>query len=63
MEIKMSLPVSPPIGIVAYGEVVRAALQADGGCEVALQFINMDDEVRDEIIHYTFRRQRELCRK
>jgi hypothetical protein len=63
VEIKMSLPLSPPVGIVAYGEVVRAADLDKGNREVALQFINMDDHVRDEIIQYTFRRQRELSRK
>ena len=63
LEIKMSLPLSPPVGIVAYGEVMRAVKQDNGNIEVALQFINMDDDVRDEIIQYTFKRQRELSRK
>ena len=63
LEVKMSLPVSPPIGIVAYGEVTRASECGHGHWEVALQFINMDDDVRDEIIHYTFKRQREINRK
>ena len=63
MEVKMSLPLSPPVGIVAYGEVVRAADLGHGNCEVALQFINMDDDVRNEVIQYTFKRQREINRK
>jgi hypothetical protein len=63
VEVKMSLPLCPPVGVVAYGEVVRAADHDDGSSEVALQFINMDDDVRDEIIQYTFKRQREINRK
>ncbi len=63
VEVKMSLPVYPPVGIVACGEVLRAAPNNQGGCEVALQFIDMDDDVRDQIIHYTFNRQREMNRR
>jgi len=63
IETKMSLPVYPPVGIVAYGEVKRVSPLDRGRSEVALQFINMDDDVMDEIIHYTFKRQRETNRK
>jgi len=63
VEVKMALPVYPPVAIVTCGEVLRATPNDRGGCEVALQFVDMDDDVRDQIIHYTFNRQREMNRR
>ncbi|MFA5074322.1 MAG: PilZ domain-containing protein [Nitrospirota bacterium] len=63
VEIKMSLPSSPPVGIVTCGEVQRATSTEHGTWEIAIQFINMNDDVRDEIIQYTFQRQRELMQE
>lgn len=63
MEIKMSLPLYPPVGVISFGEVVRATPIDQHSCEVALKFINMDDDVRDEIIQYTLKRQREIIRE
>lgn len=63
VEIKMLLPTCPPTGIITYGSVVRSRDLGDGQYEVALHFTDIEDEVRDEIIQYTLKRQRELIRK
>lgn len=63
VEIKMLLPTCPPTGIITYGSVVRSRDLGDGKYEVALHFTDIEDEVRDEIIQYTLKRQRELIRK
>lgn len=63
VEIKMLLPTCPPTGIITYGNVVRAKDLGNGQYEVALHFTDIEDEVRDEIIQYTMKRQRELIRR
>ncbi len=63
LEIKMLLPKYPPTGILAYGKVVKVKDREDGSHEVSLHFRNMDDEVRDEIIQYALKRQREIIKK
>lgn len=63
VEIKMLLPTCPPTGIITYGSVVKSRDLGDGQYEVALHFTDIEDEVRDEIIQYTLKRQRELIRK
>lgn len=62
LEIGMLLPTTPPTGILAYGNVVRVADTDDGKYEVALHFVDMDDEVREEIIQFALKRQREIIR-
>lgn len=62
-EIKMSLPMYPSAVIVAIAEVVRVSAPKDGRADTAFRFINMEEDVRDVIIQYTFKRQRELKRK
>ncbi len=63
LEVKMLLPKYPPTGILAYGNVVKVSDRNDGTHEVSLHFQNMDDEVRDEIIQYALKRQREIIKK
>lgn len=63
VEIKMLLPTCPPTGIITYGRVVRSKDLGNGQYEVALHFTDIEDEVRDEIIQYTLKRQRELIRR
>lgn len=63
VEIKMLLPTCPPTGIITYGSVVRSKDLGNGQYEVALHFTDIEDEVRDEIIQYTLKRQRELIRR
>jgi hypothetical protein len=63
IEVKMLLPTSPPVGILTYGTVVRVNGLDGGQYEIGLHFSEMDDDVRDEIIQYTLKRQREVIRK
>jgi len=63
IEVKMLLPTYPPVGILTYGDVMRVLDLKNGEYEIALRFTDMDDEVRDEVIQYTLKCQRELIRK
>lgn len=58
VELKMILPVGD--GIVCYGNVVRASERKDGRYDIALQFSDMDDDVREKIIYHVLDRQRRL---
>ncbi|MHB8842652.1 MAG: PilZ domain-containing protein [Candidatus Aquicultor sp.] len=58
VRIKMLLPTLPVKELVISGKVVRVKALAGGEYEVALHFHEMDDTVRDEIIHYTLNQQR-----
>lgn len=62
-ELKMLLPVYPPVGVLAYGVVVRVEAPVGGKYETSLRFIDLVDEVRDIIIQYTLKRQREIIRR
>ncbi|MBF0458132.1 MAG: PilZ domain-containing protein [Nitrospirae bacterium] len=63
VEVKMLLPSSPPVGLIVYGNVIMSAALDAGDCEVSITFINVGEDVRDEIIRYTLNRQREMLRK
>jgi PilZ domain len=63
LEIKMLLPAKPPLGVVVYGDVIRAEDIGDGEFEVALHFDEMSEELRNEIVQYSLVRQREIIRK
>ncbi|NOY65270.1 MAG: PilZ domain-containing protein, partial [Nitrospirae bacterium] len=65
VEVKMVLPSFPPVAIQTFGEVVRVhKIERDGKVlyEVGLKFAEMTEEVREEIIQYTLKRQREIIR-
>ena len=63
LEIKMLLPSRPPLGVILYGDVIRADDAGNGEIEVALHFSEMSDELRDEIVQYSLMLQREIIRK
>lgn len=63
VEVRMLLPLVPPVGILVPGTVVRVEDAGGGESRFAVEFGGMDDEVRDVIIQYTLRRQRELVRR
>ncbi len=62
-EVKILLPSSPSVGIIVYGRVVRVTRQNDSDYEISIHFSEMGEEVRNEIIQYTLKRQREIIRK
>ncbi|UCD35468.1 MAG: PilZ domain-containing protein [Nitrospiraceae bacterium] len=63
MELKLLLPTYPPVAVFAYGEVKRVRKMEDGKYEIAMEYLNMGDSVRNEIIQYTLSHQRETIRR
>lgn len=62
LEIKLLLPTTPPMLILTYGHVVRVKDIGNNEREIAAHFVNICNAVRDEIIHYTLNKQREILR-
>jgi hypothetical protein len=62
VEMKLLLPTLPPVGILTHGEIVRVRDLGNHEFEVGVHFADMDDDVRDEIIQYALKRQRDLIR-
>lgn len=62
VEIKMLLPSHPPVGVVTYGRVVRVDKCAKDEYCIAVNFEELEEDVREEIIQYTINRQREVIR-
>lgn len=63
LELKMMLPVFPIAIIKAWGKVVRINPSPEGCYKVGMEYINIKEEDQDKIVHYLFKRQRELLRK
>lgn len=63
VEIRMVLPLYPPVGVITFGIVVRADEATGGRRKVAVQFTDLEDDVEDVIIQYALKRQRELIRQ
>lgn len=63
IEIKILLPIQPSIGIVVYGEVIRAAEPTPEGREIAVKFFELDAGVENVLGQYVLQRQREMLRK
>jgi hypothetical protein len=59
IEIKLFLPTYPPVAVFAYGEVKRVKALDDQTYEIALEYLNMGESERNEIIQYTLNHQRE----
>jgi len=62
LEIKVMLGLQSPMALFLYGEVVEVTkphLEYD----TSVQFINIDDFVRDEIIRFVFEVEREILRE
>jgi hypothetical protein len=62
IEIKMILPGYTPVGILTFGKVVRVHNRGDNKYDIAVHFLDMDidSRVKDEIVKYLLRRQREI---
>jgi len=63
IEVKMLLPTNPAVGILCHGKVVRVDDAGKGAYATSLHFIDLIDDVRDVIIQYTLKRQREIVRR
>ncbi len=62
LEMKMMLPMIPPVALYIYGEVVKIEKQINN-FNIAVKFIAMDEDIRDEIVKFIFRMQREMLRE
>jgi hypothetical protein len=62
IELKMLLPMMPPIALYVYGEVIEVE-SIISGFETAVKFIAMDEDIRDEIVKFVFQKQREMLRQ
>jgi len=62
IEIKMILPEYPPVGILIYGRVVRVIHSRENRYDIAVHFLesDIDGKVKDEIVKYLLKRQREI---
>jgi hypothetical protein len=63
MEVKIFLPLHPPVWVVIYGNVTRISETNTKEREVAIHFNEVEDEVRDTLSYYTIKRQREIIMK
>jgi len=61
LEVRMVLYLRDPVNLCFYGEVLRSRKRADE-YDVALKYILMDDELREELVKYVFEKQREILR-
>ncbi len=60
VEVRILLERCPPVGILVYGKAVRTYSLSDGGYDIAVRFLDMNEEVKEELIKYTLNRQREI---
>jgi hypothetical protein len=63
MEVKLMLPLNAPVWVLLYGQVSRCSPVECGGHDLAVDFFDMDEEVRSVLNQYTLKRQREIIRK
>lgn len=62
LEMKMMLPISPGSILYTYGEVVDVRITGNY-YHTAVKFVSIDDEIRDEIVKFVFKTQRDILRK
>jgi c-di-GMP-binding flagellar brake protein YcgR len=66
IELHMILPMSPLLYIRLVAEVIRVKTLAVDGKEqhsIVARFLHMDPETKEDIVHYIFKRQREILRR
>jgi hypothetical protein len=62
LEIKVMLTMQNPLALFLYGEVVEASKHSPE-LDTSVQFIAIDDFIRDEVIRFVFEREREILRE
>lgn len=62
IEMKMLMPGVSGQAILVYGKVTGVE-EKDKGFRVAAEFVGMDENMRDQIIDFVFRREREIIRE
>ena len=59
LEMKILLYMYPHVALYLYGDVVKSEREGDD-FNTAVKFTGLSDDIRDEIIKFVFRRQREI---
>jgi hypothetical protein len=62
LEMKLMLPIIPSYTLYVYGEVVNVRTEDDIN-QTAVKYITIDDEIRDHIVKFVFKTQRDIIRK
>lgn len=62
LSIRMVLQKQRPLSLHLCGQVVESLEISDSEFEVAVKFIFIDDEIRDELVRFVFEKQREILR-
>lgn len=62
LEMKLMLPISPVYTLYVFGEVVDIRQKGDH-YHTAVKYITIDDEIRDHIVKFVFKTQRDMLRK
>ena len=62
LEIKMILPGSRHLAMYVYGKVM-AITEEGGKLRAAVEFVSLEEQMRDSIVEYVFERERELIRE
>ncbi|MBI4667197.1 MAG: PilZ domain-containing protein [Nitrospinae bacterium] len=62
LEIKLVLPSVSPLALYIYGKV-ESVEKLESGNRVGVEFISMDETVRDKIVDFVFRRERDILRE
>lgn len=62
LELKMVIENPAPLALYVYGEVIHCE-SIDSGFRVRVKFVNIDEDVRDQIVKFVFHRQRQILRQ
>ncbi|TAN44861.1 MAG: PilZ domain-containing protein [Nitrospirae bacterium] len=62
IEMKMLLPLMPPVALYVYGEIVSIEKSGESYA-MAVKFLAMDDNIQDLIVQFVFKQQREILRE
>lgn len=62
LEMKIMLPLMPPVALYLYGIVVNAE-KLTNSYNIGVKFTNIDEDIQDLIVQFVFKKQRELLRE
>jgi len=62
LELKTVLEAPSPVALYLYGEVLKCE-KLNAGYRIAVQFINIEEDIRDHIVRFVFYRQRQILRQ
>ncbi|HUH65764.1 MAG TPA: PilZ domain-containing protein [Syntrophales bacterium] len=60
LEMKILLYMYPHVALYLYGDVIKSSERDGDDFFTSIKFVGLTDDIRDEIIKFVFRRQREI---